>query len=245
VFALEGLKRVLVDAGRYEEGLGLYEPALVLLRRGEGESLNSVIYRAFLHRRYGDPKDAVALYQQLIQAFARQAEEDEGPPDPRRYAAIYGLGLAYMAESRYADAVPLLREALEGFTSILGETHVETLQVLNNTARALELSGEIEEAERLHREVLDEAEPLHLEARRGVGGDDPTGTAAILYNLACLEAERGDLAKALDWLRQSVAAGLADADWTLQDPALAALHGPEFDELVDGARRNAAGQRAE
>ena len=38
-------------------------------------------------------------------------------------------------------------------------------------------------------------------------GDDHPDTANTLYNLACMEAVRGDRAKAMDWLRQSVEAG--------------------------------------
>ena len=177
-----------------------------------------------------------------------------------------GLGLTYMAQSRFADALPLLREALEGYTQVLGEEHLATLWVLEGNARTLELSGEIEEAERLYREALDrgrrtlaesdelirrvvrhlmnllmaqgrydEAEPLLLEAlevRRGMGGDDHAGTAAILYSLACIEAVRGDRGKALEWLRQSVETGFSDADWMARDPDLTSLHGDTDFEAI-------------
>jgi tetratricopeptide (TPR) repeat protein len=93
----------------------------------------------------------------------------------------------------------------------------------------------------------DEAEPLYLEAleaRKRLLGDDHPRTANTLYNLACLEALRGDRAKAIDWLGQSVAAGYAKADHMSKDSDLESLHGPEFDALVERARRNAEAQRA-
>jgi tetratricopeptide (TPR) repeat protein len=98
----------------------------------------------------------------------------------------------------------------------------------------------------------DEAEPLVLETldtQKRVLGDDHPQTAITLYNLACMEAVRGDRPKALEWLRQSVDAGWAQAnwaqaDWMTQDSDLEPLHGPEFDALVERARENAAKQQA-
>jgi hypothetical protein len=75
-------------------------------------------------------------------------------------------------------------------------------------------------------------------------GDDHPRTANTLYDLTCLEALRGDRAKALDWLGQSVEAGYANADHMGKDSDLESLHGPEFDALVERARRNAEAQRA-
>jgi tetratricopeptide (TPR) repeat protein len=93
----------------------------------------------------------------------------------------------------------------------------------------------------------DEAEPLYLEIleiQRRVLGDDHPDTAIFLYNLAWFEAVRGDLPKALEWLRQSVDAGFALADWMAEDSDLEPLHGPEFDALVERARENAAKRQA-
>lgn len=48
----------------------------------------------------------------------------------------------------------------------------------------------------------------------------------------------------MDWLRQSIDAGFANADWMVQDSDLETLHGPEFDALVERARENLAKQQA-
>ena len=49
----------------------------------------------------------------------------------------------------------------------------------------------------------------------------------------------------MDWLRQAVNAGWAEADWMAKDSDLETLHSPEFDALVERARQNAAAQKAQ
>ena len=83
-----------------------------------------------------------------------------------------------------------------------------------------------------NRDVRAQAEKLHhetLESRRRVLGEDHRHTLVSMYNLACLEARRGNRAKAMDWLTRSIDAGRANPDWMAADPDLETLHGPEFD----------------
>jgi tetratricopeptide (TPR) repeat protein len=120
---------------------------------------------------------------------------------------------------------------------VLGEDHPDTLGSMNHLADLYGDQGR-----------NDEAEPLLLEAletSKRVLGDDHPYTASTLYNLACLEVPLGNGTKAMDWLRQSVDAGWANADLLGRDSDLESLHGPEFDALVEQARRNAAAQRGE
>ena len=48
----------------------------------------------------------------------------------------------------------------------------------------------------------------------------------------------------VDRLQQAIEAGYFNADGMARDPELELLHGPEFDVLVQHARRNAAAARA-
>ena len=48
----------------------------------------------------------------------------------------------------------------------------------------------------------------------------------------------------MDWIRQAVDGGYIYADVMVGDSDLKALQGPEFDRLVERARRNAAAARA-
>jgi non-specific serine/threonine protein kinase len=54
----------------------------------------------------------------------------------------------------------------------------------------------------------------------------------VLYNAACVYAQLGRKAEALEALRRAVEAGFKDRGWIRRDPDLAALHGdPEFEQL--------------
>jgi non-specific serine/threonine protein kinase len=54
----------------------------------------------------------------------------------------------------------------------------------------------------------------------------------VLYNAACVYAQLGRKAEALEALRRAVDAGFKDRGWIRRDPDLAALHGdPEFEQL--------------
>src|SRR5262249_40243984 len=62
---------------------------------------------------------------------------------------------------------------------------------------------------------------------------DPSVRLELMYDLACAEARQRHQAKALDWLRQAVAAGYADSDHMAKDDDLSSLHGDaEFERLV-------------
>ena len=128
-------------------------------------------------------------------------------------------------------------EAVETSKRVRGDDHPDTHGSTNNLAVLYMSQGRYDEAEPLMLEVL--------ETSRRVLGDDHPYTASTLYNLACLEVALGNGTQAMDWLRQSVDAGWANADLLGRDSDLESLHGPEFDVLVAQARRNAAAQRGE
>ena len=92
-----------------------------------------------------------------------------------------------------------------------------------------------------------DAERLYLETlaikKRVLGARHPE-TLNTMYNLGCLSSVRGDRAEGMNWIRQAVEGGYINADVMVHDTDLKALHGPEFDALLDRARRNAAAARA-
>jgi tetratricopeptide (TPR) repeat protein len=147
-----------------------------------------------------------------------------------------GLGTHYLSQGRYAEAEPLYLATLETRRRVLGADHHETLSSMNGLGTHYLSQGRYAEAEPLYLATL--------ETSKRVLGDHHPDTLRLGYNLACLEARRGDRGKALGRLRQSVDAGYAEAEWMAKDTDLAILHGPEFDALVERARRNAVDQRA-
>ena len=88
-----------------------------------------------------------------------------------------------------------------------------------------------------------QAEALLLdtfEIQKRVLGPEHPDTAAILYNLSCLEARRGDKERAFALLSQAVDHGLpVRGDLAIdKDPDLASLQGdPRFAALVGHAKQ--------
>lgn len=65
--------------------------------------------------------------------------------------------------------------------------------------------------------------------------DSSPGDSVMLYNGACLYARLGDSKRAIDTLKQAVAAGVANYGWMKQDPDLDTLRqDPEFIALLEG-----------
>lgn len=73
----------------------------------------------------------------------------------------------------------------------------------------------------------------------GLEPDDPT----VLYNAACNFSLAGDIARGLDTLEKSVAAGFADKEWIEQDSDLLPLQGdPRFEALLETMQPGTAHQ---
>lgn len=61
----------------------------------------------------------------------------------------------------------------------------------------------------------------------------------VMYNLACLEAIKGNTDEAITWLEGSVDAGYGDPDWMVADEDLASLReDARFADLVEAAEVN-------
>jgi Flp pilus assembly protein TadD len=136
-----------------------------------------------------------------------------------------------MIQARVPESVPLLLEALSGFKGTLGERHATTLSVSNDLAVAYEQLGRRAEAEEIDLGTVRALSEGRTSAQDAV-------FAGAAFHLACLNAVRGERSKAMEWLKASVEAGLADPDRISRTAELASLHGPDFDRLVERARRN-------
>ena len=56
---------------------------------------------------------------------------------------------------------------------------------------------------------------------------------SVLYNVACVYAQVGEIEKAIDCLEDSITTGMGQKEWIEQDPALDSLReNPRFQELV-------------
>jgi tetratricopeptide (TPR) repeat protein len=147
-----------------------------------------------------------------------------------------GLALLYRGQERYDDAERLLLQVLKIEEQQHSEDHAEVLRTKNNIAHIYELQERYEDAAPLYYEVL--------EKRKSVLGINHPETIGHLYNMADFELRRGNPSAAMERLRESVEAGFSDVEWILADTNLSALHGPEFDILVEQVRDNAAASAA-
>jgi len=222
--------------GRHDEAEPLALEALELLRRGLGDN----------HPR------TLASMRRLVTIYTFQGRHDEAEPlalealdrsrrllgdeHPGTLASMHSLIWVLDNMDRHDEAMPLTLEALETSERLFGSDHRTTLESRNKLASTYTGLGRYDEAEPLFRNLLETLERKY--------GASHLNTSASLFNLAWLEAMRGDRLRALDGLRQSVDAGVPQADYIAQDSDLEPLHCPEFDALVEQARENAAAQRA-
>jgi serine/threonine protein kinase/Tfp pilus assembly protein PilF len=103
---------------------------------------------------------------------------------PRVEAAVsLKMGITYAKLAQFAQAERHLRRAGELYTRWNGPEAPETLRALNGLANVLREQGHLEEARKLHEEVLGR--------RRKVLGEDHLDTLASLNNLAIVLAQQG------------------------------------------------------
>ena len=57
-------------------------------------------------------------------------------------------------QDKFAEAAPLLREALDGYRRSLGDEHIVTILSMNSLAHVLKTMGKLAESEELFREAL-------------------------------------------------------------------------------------------
>lgn len=112
-------------------------------------------------------------------------------------ATLGALATALQATNRAKEALPLFREALEGWMA-RGAELPQTIQAHNNLANGLTNAGELEEAQRELRRVVEAS-------RRVLGPEDPLTLTAV-NNLAFSLRSAGELSEAADLFRINVEA---------------------------------------
>ncbi|HKQ19704.1 MAG TPA: tetratricopeptide repeat protein [Candidatus Eisenbacteria bacterium] len=193
--------------------------------------------------------DAAALAARvslgLALADARRFEEAEpalrsvlddrrrsaGPDAPETLRSERDLGYLYKTMGRNDEALPLLRQSADGLRRALGDEAEESLVATSLAASvALDLKH-LEEAEDLLRWVIPRMAPGIREK------------PIAIYNLACVQAQRGRRDEALRLLREAQSLRLT-LGW-FGDPLLESLFGdPEFIALAKSDRVRGAAYRA-
>jgi len=110
----------------------------------------------------------------------------------------FNIGVSYRAQGRYAEARPLLTQAVQALVRAEGAEHPLTLQAMYNLAELDRQQRRFAEAESLFHRVL--------QARRRVLGGDNPYTAQVLASLGELKLEQRAYADAEKLLREAVQA---------------------------------------
>jgi tetratricopeptide (TPR) repeat protein len=169
--------------GRFDEGLRLYQQALVSVIQLNGEDClaSSVIYHnigGILHSK-GDFPSAEQPGRKAWEISRRLLGEDDPGTlfDAVAYAAILD-GL-----QRYDESEAIYRRALVIFEKTFGPEHYEVASNLHNLAAVVCVRGDLDEAEKLYRRALTIKEKL-------LGAESPDA-ALTRNNLGALLNRKG------------------------------------------------------
>lgn len=194
---------VLVAIGRAYSQLGLYDEArppldraLALLERRHGARHLAVADAQSVRAYLGVEETDAYLADSLFGAALRTYRALVGPDDVRVARALNGMGMARLQVGRYAEAEPLLREAIRVRRAV-GDAPVELAMSLNLYAQVLQHLGRLDEAVPLMREAI----TLN---RREWGPDNPL-TLTTLSNLAQILKRQGRVAEAEPLYREAIA----------------------------------------
>ena len=234
--SLSNLIAIYNDQHRSAEAEKLSLDALDISRRTLGpenpQTLRILSNLASAYFRQGRLADAERYNLELLEIWKRVS----GPDHPNTLAAMGNLAAVYEHQGRYADAEKIGREALEIQKRVLGPEHLETLLSMDSLAGYYLSEGRHAEAQRLYLEAL-------AIEKRALGPGHQV-TLNTMYNLGCTAAVLENREEAMSWIRQAVEGGYIWADVMVGDSDLKIIQGPEFDRLVERARRNAAAARA-
>jgi serine/threonine protein kinase len=230
------------DLGDYEEAEQFYNRALAIQKKQRGDDdpvvADTLFNLAWLTaRQYPDPHplpDRIAEAEQLFREVLRIRRAQAEPNQHDVAVTSLALAAVLLARGEDLEALGLLADAsrlLEREGGNGGSTGNVFITFLR--AEQLRKNGNYDEAERLHRQVL--------ESVRGQLGERHPITAMVLGNLAGLLRKKGDIVEAEKLIREALDIGrqgplrwhpmMADADIQLADFVRDREGGKESEQL--------------
>ncbi|ELS03524.1 Tfp pilus assembly protein PilF [Xenococcus sp. PCC 7305] len=178
------------NLGRFYQGQGAYEPALVWRKQslsvakerfgefhlGVALSLNNL---ASLYDEQGIYEGAEALYLQALEIHKKLLGESSAEVA----LGLNNLAHVYCRRGKYTEAEPFYLQSLELKKNLLGELHIEVALGLNNLAELYRSQGKYKEAEPLYLQALESYQKLL--------GESHPNVATSLNNLALLYHTQG------------------------------------------------------
>jgi CHAT domain-containing protein/Tfp pilus assembly protein PilF len=181
-------------AGEYPAARQKMQQAVAILKASLGDThpayASAIGELAMLYQEMGDYSSAVPRFREGLAILSKRG-------DLLSTAQLKNnLGLVYMYQGKYADALKLFREAADQTRTARGERHHAHAAALGNVAMA-------------HRALGDAKEALAAETRAAaitsaVYGEKHPAYAARLHNLAVLHGDAGDIKKALEFSRRAI-----------------------------------------
>ncbi|HVV97180.1 MAG TPA: protein kinase [Rhodanobacteraceae bacterium] len=124
-----------LSANRFDEAIRRFDEAIALQKTTDPNGLALALTldrRALARSQTGHHDEAIADYEAALAIRRRQL----APDDPEIINSDDALGAAYIRAGRVADAIPLLKNAVEGAKARFGERHVKTAHYLKNLGAA-------------------------------------------------------------------------------------------------------------
>lgn len=195
--------RLLGTIGTVYGSLGLYERSAALLERGlelrratlgadHIDTAHSMEALAETYRELARLDEAESLHREALAIKQRRGDTPTSVA-----SSLNNLGLTLAERGRYAEAEPLLRDAIQAWRAAQGASAAVVAVGLNNLAQSLRQQGRLDEAVR----VLEEAIAIR---RRRVGNQHPL-LANVLGHLGQVRSLRGEFEAAEPLLREALA----------------------------------------
>jgi signal transduction histidine kinase len=175
--------------GNYEEALKNGERAIALLERLDDRVGTAFAYtvKGGILLSLGQPEEALAWHQRSIQVFEAMPEELVG-----RARALSGLGLTYLAQKQYNEALAALIDGLQLARS--ANHRITIARILNDMGEVFEALENDDQALEYHKEAL---------GIRVEDGYRQAETTSLLA-LGRIYARRGEHARALELLERGL-----------------------------------------
>ena len=225
----------LTNLDRLDEAEPLAQKAAEGRRRRLGESADeTAVSRALLGRILNIRGQLVPARAELTAAI-RILETHRSPLDLRVLSAKTSLATVEWSLGNLDAAEALLRESVDGHSTVFGPAHGKTSEARSNLAFVLHEQGELDEATALYRVALAQG----IEAR----GDDHWRVAVVRNNLGAILIDQNELDEAQSKLEAALAAMRAHLStesrytaWALRNLARAQSLAGEHDAAIRHAR---------
>lgn len=205
---------------------GVWKNGVTLWRDAVGKSPD----KSVTWQRYGEAcQKAPLLQDEALRAYRRALGLN-----PTSTITIYNMGILFFEKGDYAESVAILNRMLkDNPENVMGWTALGNAQVMMKNYQQAEHSFQ-----RAHKLQPDAMQPLfylgdltyklgEMEKSRGyyakaeaMAGDDP----GIAFQLACVEAATGNIAKSLQWLEVAFQRGFNDYQLVCSSEKLTKLH---------------------